>query len=289
MGKPGAKEHVLLDAHLDQIGMVVTEIDKDGFLMIDRCGGIDRRTLPGSAVTIYGKEILRGIICNTPPHLSSGGQDKVPAVDKLAVDVGLTHDEAEELVQPGDRISIAFEQQKLLNHRISSASLDDRAGCAALIRCAQLLADKPLDCECTILLSTREEVGGQGAKTGTFGVNPTQAIAVDVSFAKQPGVPSAKCGTLGGGPMIGAAPILDKSMRTKLVQLAKQLKIPYEHDVMGGSTGTNSDGIACTRAGVRTALISIPLRYMHTPVEVIDVQDVEHTARLMAAYIQEVR
>ncbi len=288
MGKPDAKNHIMLDAHIDQIGLIVTNIDENGFIRVDRCGGVDRRVLPGSPVTIYGKEVLSGIVCCTPPHLSDGSEDKVAAINKMAIDAGLSKEEADKLIQPGDRIILNSTPKSLIGSRITSAALDDRAGVASLIRCAQLLAGTELNCRLSILCSGREEVGGQGAVTGTYAVNPTQAIIVDVSFAEQPDVPPQKCSKLGGGPMIGIAPPLNRQMADKLIAIAKKKQIPYKLDVMGGSTGTNSDEIAMTRAGVQAELISIPLRYMHTPVEVIDLEDVENTAQLMAEYIKEV-
>ncbi len=286
LGRPGAKTHIMLDAHMDQIGLIVTEITENGFLRVDRCGGVDRRVLPGSPVTIYGREVLTGIVCCTPPHLSDGSEDKVEPIDKMAVDAGLSKEEAEKLIQPGDRIILNSTPKALVGSRVTAAALDDRAGVASLIRCVQLLADTELNCELTVLCSGREEVGGQGAVTGTYSVNPTQAIAVDVSFAEQPDVPAEKCGKLGGGPMIGIAPPLNRAMGDKLIALAKKNNMPYKLDIMGGSTGTNCDEIAATRTGVPTALISIPLRYMHIQVEVIDLEDVENTARLMAEYIK---
>ena len=288
LGKLGAKTHIMLDAHIDQIGLIVTGIDDAGFLHVDRCGGVDRRVLPGAPVLVYGREVLTGIVCCTPPHLSNGSEEKVEPVDKLAIDVGLKKEEAERLVRPGDRILFHSEPKSLIGSRITAAGLDDRAGVAALIRCVQLLADADLNCELTVLCSSREEVGGQGAVTGTYAVNPTQAIAVDVSFAAQPDVPPEKCGKLGGGPMIGIAPALNRALSDKLIGLAQARNMPYKLDVMGGSTGTNCDEISITRRGVPAALVSIPLRYMHTPVEVIDLGDVERTAELMAAYTREV-
>jgi putative aminopeptidase FrvX len=289
MGTPGAKNHIMLDAHIDQIGLIVTNIDENGFIRVDRCGGIDRRVLPGSPVTIYGQEVLTGIVCCTPPHLSDGSEDKVTPVEKMAIDAGLSKEQADALIRPGDRILLNANPRSLIGNRITAAGLDDRAGVVALIRCVQLLSAEKLNCELTVLCSTREEVGGQGAQTGTYCVNPTQAIAVDVSFAMQPGVPPEKCGTLGGGPMIGIAPPLSRKMTDAFIAIAKKMDIPYKLDIMGSSTGTNSDEIASTRAGVQTELISIPLRYMHTPVEVIDLADVENTAKLIAEYIKEVQ
>lgn len=287
-GDPDANEHVLLDAHLDQIGMIVTGIDENGFLRVDRCGGTDARVLPGGAVTVYGKEAVCGVVCCTPPHLNDGGEDRVEPVDRLAVDAGLSRKRAEELIRPGDRILFRTRPKRLLGGRFAAAGLDDRASVAALIRCAQLLSGETLRCRVTVLLSSREEVGGQGAMTGAFSVRPTQAIAVDVGFALQPGVPKEKCGTLGGGPMIGIAPILDRRITDRLIRTAEEKGMPWKRDVMGGSTGTNSDGIATAGAGVPTGLVSIPLRYMHTPAEVVDLRDIENTAQLLAAYLREV-
>ncbi|MGX8702736.1 M20/M25/M40 family metallo-hydrolase [Caproiciproducens sp.] len=286
MGKPGAEKHILLDAHIDQIGLIVTNIDKHGFIRVDRSGGVDRRVMPGSPVTIYGRETLTGIVCCTPPHLSDGSEDKVLPVEKMAVDAGLSREEAEKLIRPGDRILFCAAPKSLLGTRVTAPGLDDRAGVAALIRCAQLLSGCDLGCEVTLLFSSREEVGGQGALTGAYSVNPTHAVIVDVSFAKQPHVPPEKCGKLGGGPMIGIAPPLDREMAGAMIETAKKNGIPYKLDVMGGSTGTNSDEIAASRRGVKSELVSIPLRYMHTPVEVVDLTDLEDTARLIAEYIK---
>lgn len=288
LGKRGAPVRVMLDAHLDQIGLIVTEVDDAGFLHVARAGGADRRVLPGSPVVIYGREELTGVVCCTPPHLSDGSEDKVPEIEKMTVDAGLSAEEAKRLVQPGDRIALYARPKDLLGRRISCASLDDRAGVASLIRCVQLLADFELRCELTVLCSSREEVGGQGAVTGAYAIDPTQAIAVDVGFAQQPDVAPEKCGKLGGGPMIGLAPALSRGMADRMIALAGRMEMPYQLDVMGNSTGTNCDEIAMTRAGVPTQLLSIPLRYMHTQAEIADLADVENTARLMAEYLKEV-
>ena len=165
MGNQTAQQQILLDAHLDQVGLIVTRIETNGFLRVDRCGGTDRRVLPGSPVTVFGKEPLTGIVCCMPPHLTEGGEDKVESVDRMAIDLGLSTEEAQELVSPGDRVLVRAPQKRLLGTRITSPALDDRAGCAALIRCAQLLRNQTLSCGLTILLSSREEAGGQGAQT----------------------------------------------------------------------------------------------------------------------------
>ena len=157
-----------------------------------------------------------------------------------------------------------------------------------MIRCAQLLQETTLSCRVTVLLSTREEVGSQGAETAAFREEPDMAIAVDVSFADQPGVPSHKCGKLSEGPMIGVSPVLDKNITETLKRLAKENEIPFQLEVMGGTTGTNADEINVTRGGVPCGLVSIPQRNMHTPAEICDHKDIENVARLLAAFIREV-
>ncbi len=199
-GDPNAKTHILLDAHLDQIGMVVTSIDEKGFLKVAPDGGMDRRVLPGSRVVVYGRETLNGIVCCLPPHLTDGGEDKVPDITDMAVDVGLSKEEAGSLVQPGDMVLVPGEPRRLLGSRVTGAALDDRAGCAVLIRCAQLLQGEDLHCRVSLLLSAREELDSQGARTAAFREEPDMAIVVDVSFAQQPGVPAHESGKLSAAP-----------------------------------------------------------------------------------------
>lgn len=286
LGDPEAPVQILFDAHIDQIGMVITQIDDDGFLHLTTVGGIDRRTMPGARVTVYGKEPITGIVCVLPPHIS-GGDEKIAPVQEQAVDIGLSKEEAEKVVSVGDRVILTNPVTKLLGTRVGGTALDDRAGCAAIIRAAQLLKDKALDCGVHIVCSTQEEVGGIGAKLYSYRIAPTHAIAVDVSFAKQAGCDMPGLAQLGKGPMIGYSAILDRDMSKKLVTLAKEKNIPYQLEAMGGYTGTNCDEIVTERRGVKCALISVPQRNMHTPSEICDVQDIEHIAQLMAAYVLE--
>ena len=287
LGDREASRQILFDAHLDQVALVVTGISKEGFLRIAPCGGVDRRILPGSPVDVYGRERVLGIVCCQPPHLSDGKTEKVEPVEEMYIDLGMDEAAAKEAVALGDRVLLHVEPRELLGNRVTAAGLDNRAGVAVLLRCAQLLHGKPLACGVTFLFSGREEIGCEGAKTAAYQVQAGEAVVVDVSFARQPGVAAAKSGVLGGGMMIGVAPSLDRRITQRLLALAESQGVAYQHEVMGGRTGTNADVIGITREGVRTALVSIPLRYMHTTAEVIDLQDAEHTARLLAAYVQE--
>lgn len=288
-GTMGSGEmHILLDAHLDQIGLIVTAIDEDGFLKVTKCGGADIRVLAAAEVTVHGKEKLFGVITSTPPHLSTPDDSgKAKDFDDIAVDIGMNKETAEKYVSLGDRITFNGEFVPLAGNRVSSPSIDDRAGIAVILRCLEILEGRELNCKISVCFSVQEETGGSGAQTAAFAAQADEAIAVDVSFASAPNVSSEKYAALGGGAMIGYAPSLDYEMSRKLSLIAENKNIPNQPEVMGGKTGTNCDEIQVAGKGVKTALISIPLRNMHTAVEVCDLEDIENAARLMAEYITE--
>ncbi len=278
----GKGDHtVLLDAHIDQIGMVVTNVS-NGFLRVANVGGIDRRMLAAMKVTVHGKEKVGGVFCSTPPHLDK--EDNVKKIEDMYIDTGLG-DKATDIISVGDRVTFEQSFACLLGDRVTARSLDNRAGCASLIRCAEILQGKELPCNVTILLSDAEEIGGSGAKVKAFSIFPDEAVAVDVSFGNAPDIPFEKTGKLGGGAMLGISPLLSKNVTDGLKNAADLKGIKYQFEVMGGKTATNADHIALTRSGVPTGLVSIPLRNMHTPVEVIDVNDVESVAKILAEYI----
>ncbi len=285
IGQKGSKKHILIDAHIDQISMIVTSIDNDGFISIAPCGGIDCRVLPGSTVYIHGKSIITGIVCSTPPHLSSNDSKSFEKTESLFIDTGLSKHDLMDIVSVGDYISFSTNPQKLIGTKITAPALDNRAGTAALIECIKILNSQKLDCCATFLFSTQEEIGSLGAKTAAFSIEPTESITVDVSFANQPNVPNEKCGTLSHGPMIGIAPSLSRKISNKLINLAKENNIPYQLEIMNSSTGTTADVITTSKNGIPGGILSIPLRYMHTPVEVIDTVDIKYTAKLLANYI----
>ena len=287
IGKINAERHILIDAHIDQISMLVTAIDDAGFVSISPCGGVDCRVLPGSTVFIHGKETITGIVCTTPPHLTSKDENSFEKTEDLLIDTGYAYapEKLREIISVGDYVSFSTKPQKLLGDKITAPGLDNRAGVAVLIRCAQMLKEKNLECRVIFLFSSQEEIRALGAKTAAFSLNPTEAISVDVSFAKQPNLPEEKCGKLSYGPMIGIAPTLSKAISNKLIDLAKQNHIQYQLEVMNSSTGTTSDTITTSKSGIPGGLLSVPLRYMHTPVEIINISDVETTAKLLTLYI----
>ena len=282
----GEGYHMMLDAHIDEIGLIVKDITDDGFIKIDKCGGVDNRMLYAAEVSIWGKEEVKGVISTLPPHLKKDSDDKAPKFEDVAVDVGLTKAEAEKLISKGDRITFKRNFTQLLGNQISASVLDDRCGCAAIILALEQLKDVP--CKVTAMFSSQEEVGGRGAAVGPYARDVDEAIAIDVSFAYTPLSKKSECGEIGKGPMIGFSPVLDREMSAKLVNVATAQNIPCLTEVMGGGhTGTNADDISLIQSGIRTALVSIPEKYMHSPIEVVDVTDVENTAKLLAAYIKQ--
>lgn len=282
----GRGKAYLLDAHADRIGLIVTAVTDGGFLRVAKCGGMDARVLAAQDVTVWGKEPVYGVITSTPPHLvTSDDAGKAKDFDDILVDTGLSKEEAEKLIAPGDRITVKSPVSELMDNRISCSALDDRAGCAVIIRAAQLIIEHGDAPTLRLLFSAQEETGGTGAVTGSFGIDADECISVDVSFAAAPDMPSKKCGKLDKGPMIGFSPVLSYEISRKLEKTAKDNDIPYQAEIMSDATGTNADHIALSRCGIRTGLVSIPLRNMHTAVEVISVQDVENCAQLIAKYI----
>lgn len=277
---------LVLDAHSDQIGFIVTYITDDGFVKVGNIGGLDRRLLPAQPVVIHGKNDIKGVICSVPPHLTNG-TTVVPEIDDIAIDTGMTKAELEEAVSAGDSITFDTVCRDLIGDRITGGALDDRCGIAAILYTLELLKGKKTAYNVTAVFSAQEEVGERGAKTAAFEVAPDIAIAVDVSFAYAIGENDSKCGFLGKGPMIGISPSLSREISCKLFAAADKADIPCQTEVMEGLTSTNADRYSVSRCGAKTCTVSIPLRNMHTPVEVIDLEDVTLTAKLLAEFIVE--
>lgn len=277
---------VMLEAHIDEIGFVVTHVDDDGFVHVSSCGGIDRRVLAATEVVVLAEEPLVGVFCSTPPHLSDGDNTVKPLED-MGIDVGLSAEEAKKRILQGTRVAFLAHTQWLGEHRICAKSLDDRAGCAAVIRALELLRNENIACDVVALFAVQEEIGGAGASVAAFATKPTAAIVTDVSFAHTPDAARHQCGILGEGAMLGIAPTLDRALTMRLKEVADTAGIPCQDEVMGGSTGTDADKIGSVCEGVKTALLSIPQRYMHTPVEIVDVRDIESVAQLMATAVKE--
>lgn len=283
-GNKNAEKTILLDAHIDRIGLIVTNINEQGFVKVDKCGGIDMRVLQDTV--LVSESGLHSTVCCMPPHLTNGSEDKANPITKTWVNFGMPAEEVKKQIRIGDKLTFSYMPKMLLGDKITAPALDNRCGAAALIYCAQMLKDCDCDYKIVILFSAQEETFGSGALTGAYKIEADEAISVDVSFASQPDISGQYASVeLQKGAMIGISPVLDKAMINKLIELAKSKNIAYQLEPLSGSTGTNADKISVSKSGVRTALISIPQRYMHTQSEVISISDVKSVSGLICEYI----
>ncbi|MCL2697749.1 MAG: M20/M25/M40 family metallo-hydrolase [Oscillospiraceae bacterium] len=276
---------LLLDAHIDEIGMIVNFIDEKGFVKVGRAGGIDRRALPASQVTIHGKEAVKGVICTLPPHVKKD-EDKIIKEEEIAVDCGYSKEELEKLVSLGDSITIDTIFTELQGGRINARALDDRAGVCTILYALSLTRNKKLKYNLAVTFSAQEETGLRGAAISAYNVNPDLAVVVDVSYGDYPKAAENKAWKLGGGVMLGIAPSLDRDLFEEMKGIAKNKSIKHQTEVMNGRTSTNADVIGTTRKGVRCALLSIPLRNMHTPAETLQLSDIEAAGQLIAEFMR---
>ena len=281
-GKPGAKK-LLLDAHLDEVGLTVTGIE-NGFLRFAAIG-VDLRMLPDREVTVLTEPPMLGVVACLPPHvLSAEEREKAPKLEELFIDVGLSQQEAERRVPLGTPVVYRANFLRLGERQLCGKAMDDRSCFAALLRAAELLQGRELDVDLYVLGSTREEVGGMGAKVVTQALAPDFCVAVDVTHGRTPDSPKDEAFVLGGGPAVGIGPNMTRWMTRRMLDKAEQEGIAVQKEIMERSSGTNGWGMQICNEGVATAVLSIPLKYMHTPVETLERSDIEDTARLLAAF-----
>ena len=282
-----AEHNIMLDAHLDEIGFIVTYIDDKGFLKVSQCGGMDYRVVQDTRFKVLTESgEITAVACCLPPHLADGGEDKAPNADSIYLDTGLPAQRVRELVNIGDVVAYDTNPIVLLNNRFTCCSTDNRASCALLLRVAELIRENPVNSGVTFAFTSQEETFGKGAATAAYDVYPDEAVSVDVSFARQSGVDPSEGGELGKGAMICISPVLSRRMSFRFISLAKENNIPYQLEVTGGLTGTNGDKISVTGSGIPTAVISIPQRNMHTGVEIVSIDDIESIAQLLYEYIR---
>ena len=280
-GKENAKK-LMLDAHMDEIGMIVTDIDKSGFLRFSNLGGIDPRMLPAREVKLLTDPPLRGIIDTMPPHaLKAEDMDKSIDAKKLFIDVGLTAERARELIPLGTPAVFAADAECFGEHEICSKSLDDRSCVAIIIKIMEALSERRPELDVYCLISTQEELGMRGAITGAYAINPDYAVALDVTHAATPDSKKGETMEMNKGAAVGVGPNMNRRLSAMLHEIAKQQSIPVQTEVMGGCTGTNGWVIQVSREGVPTALASLPVKYMHSPVETMDVRDAEAIIKLI--------
>ncbi|NLM39861.1 MAG: M42 family metallopeptidase [Firmicutes bacterium] len=278
---------VMLAAHMDEIGLIITKVEKEGFLRFSTIGGFDQRVLLGQEVTVHGKETYRGVIGAKPPHVQSPDEQRQAVkLEDLFIDIGFdSAEEVEGKVAVGDLATINQTSWNLQGSFMAGKAFDDRAGVAAMLECLKALDDLNFSAEVYAVATVQEEVGLRGAITSTYGIVPDVGIAIDVGFGDQPGLQEFQTIKLGGGPAIGLGPHVHPTLHKRMVEVAKEWKIPYSLDPSPYPGGTDAYAIQVTQAGIPTILLSIPLRYMHTPIETLDYNDVKLTGRLMAFFI----
>ncbi len=282
----GKSHSLMIAVHQDAIGLIVRQIDGE-FLHITNLGGIDIRVLPGQAVNVHADTgVLPGIICQPPAHLLPEGAAKgAVALKHLLVDVGLSARQVARKVKIGNPISFATEPTEMSGDTLAGHSLDNRASVAALTLCLEELQSREHLWDLQAVASSQEETGLKGAQTSAFQLRPDLAIAVDVTFAEGPGASGWETFKLDSGPTIGWGATNHPFLHEQFKELAEKLEMPYSVEIMPSRSGTDGDILQQTAEGIPTIVISIPIRYMHTPVEVVATKDIQRTARLLTEFI----
>ena len=281
------KKTVLLEAHLDRIGLVVSEVIENGFLKFRAMGGVDERILPASEVYVLGREVCYGVIGEVPPHIkgSNDSLSQAPKILDMLIDTGLSSEETKEKISVGDPILLRAEFTELADGKVSSAALDNRAGMASVFECLERIKDKELPVNVCVAFTIGEEMGLLGARTLGFENEIDLAVVIDVTHGKTHDSQSEGTFELGTGPIICRGPNLHYEKTNKIIALAEEKEIPFEVEVAPDNTGTNAWALQTMEMGIPCALVSIPLRYMHTTVETVCIEDIKNTARLLSEIV----
>ncbi len=287
-GASSPRPSVLISAHMDSIGLMVTQIDK-GFLRLTNVGGVDPRVLPGTPVVVHASksgEELYGVIVMPPANLLPEGQGNgVIGTRYLLAETGLTAREVEKRVQVGDKVSFANEPLELAGGCLSGHTLDNRASVAALTVCLEELQSKSHEWDLWAVASVQEEVTMAGAISSAYQIRPTVAVAVDVTFGKGGGANGWETFPIGKGITLGISPVIHPALFKRFKETAERFEIPFKEEFMPRRSGTDGDALQVTADGIPTMVVGIPLRYMHTPVETVSVKDIQRAGRLLAEFV----
>ncbi len=292
---PEGSPRVMLAGHIDEIGLQVTHIAEEGYLYVAEIGGWDPQVLVGQRVTILGKGgDVKGVVGKKAIHLMTPeDRTKASKTKNLWVDVGAgSRDDVAQLgIRVGDPLVLAQGMTRLAGDRIASRAIDDRVGAFVVLEAIRLLAENPPVACATAVATVQEEIGfsGGGARTSAYRLEPDVAIVVDVTFSTDvPDIDKNELGEhdLGGGPVLSRGSAAHNAVFEALAETAEAEGIPFTIQASPKATRTDADGIHLTRRGVPTGLVSIPNRYMHSPNEVVSVEDLFNSARLIAAFIR---
>lgn len=289
----GAGPSLMLAAHMDEIGLMVTYISPEGFLSVASLGGVDAAILPGMRVDVHtASGVLRGVVGRKPIHLIEPDERKnVTPLSGLVIDLGMKAKRVRKLVAVGDPITFGVGFERFGDDMAVSKCFDDKCGVWVACRVMEKLAEAGRAAgDFVAVATTQEEIGTRGAQTSAHAVNPDVALAFDVTHATDyPGIDATKYGKIvcGGGPVIARGPNINPVVFERLVAAAKAEGIPYQLEAEPSVTGTDARAIQVTRAGIPTGLISVPLRYMHTPTEVVCLDDLQATVRLIVRFARD--
>ena len=291
---PGAPLRVMLAGHCDQIGLIVQFIDDDGFIHVSTIGGWDPQVLIGQRLTIWGTDgPVPGIIARKPIHLLNEEERKqVPKIKDLWLDIGAkSKDEVQQVLRVGDAITVELRYQEMLNGRVVSAAMDDKTGLWVVLEALRRADRSKLKVAAYAVSTVQEEIGLRGSHTSAFSIDPHVGIAVDVTHATDcPTIEKKEEGDIrvGQGPVIYRGPNMNHKVVERLLDAAHSHEIPYQLGASGRATPTDANSIRINRAGVAAGLVSIPNRYMHSPVEMIALDDIDHAADLLARFLEEI-
>lgn len=278
---------VVLEAHTDNIGLVVKEIDDKGFIKFITSGGIDSSILPTSEVIVHGKKDLFGVIGAKPPHLQSkDDMGKNKSVEDMYIDCGYDHENISEYVSIGDTITLVSEFNDLKGEFFTSGSLDNRIGCYIVSECLKRLRSQNSVYNLTGIYSVQEEVGCRGVKKAVTAVKPDIAIIIDVTFGVSPYTDDEHGFVAGDGITVAVGPNLDRKLTNKFTELCETNNIPYKKEVCSDHTGTDAWPMQVSCEGVRCVLISVPIKYMHTTVEIANKKDIENAIDAICMYLE---
>lgn len=275
---------VILDAHFDEIGLIVTEVCENGFLRVAPMGGIDPSILQAADVMIYGKETLRGVITSTPPHLRKS--DELPAADEVTVDTGLSEKRAKELIRVGTPVGFAPVYGELLGGKLIGKSFDDKACATCILWAVANTPAEELACDVYVLLSAVEETNRLGGVcAAAYSITPDYAMVVDVNLARVPDTKEYETVVLGEGVSLSISAATDIPFTRDVEVLCKSKDIAHCTVAAPSSTGTNATSLNLVRMGVPVVDVGLPLASMHTYNEVIDSRDVEALTQLIKEFI----
>lgn len=294
---PDAPMKVMLAGHMDEIGFVIHYVDDDGYLYFSNVGGHDSAIPIGQRVWVHGKERVPGVIGRKPIHLIEAGErDKTPALHDLWIDIGATsRDDALTVLELGDPVTYQVEYQDLRNGRAAGRGFDNKVGSFVVAEALRLLRESGDLAEGVgvfAVATVQEEVGLRGARTSAYSINAQTGLAVDVDFSiDHPGLSKTRYGDirLGKGPTVCRGANINPHVFRMIQAAAQKQEISIQVSPSGGVTGTDAGAMQINRAGMATGLVGVPVRYMHTPCELMDLKDAADCARLMAAYCREVK